>query len=267
MNCDAIQNRLLDLVDPTRGSSELQAHLAGCEACQRFLERSYVLNDLLATVAVPRSSDETKTAFLQTILAAGPVIQTIPRVAVSPWIWQRIPRPVLVRATGLAAALLVSVGVWSAWPDRKPMPELAAAPRHELLQKVVTLNTELARTTTPAARLTKLSNLAVELRNETAALSRAAQKDDLQSLARMYEKVVRDGLIVQATQLNPVSVPLAERQQLLNSVAAELTQTALQTLELATTASPGVQPHLKRIAQTAQDGSLRLSRLARGEGA
>ena len=165
-----------------------------------------------------------------------------------------------------AAAVLVGVGVWSAWPGPRPPVVTADAPRHELLQKVVTLNTELASIRAPKDRVTKLAGLAADLRSETRALSKTAQKDEMLSLAKMYENVVNKGIVTQAEQMTNFNTPLTERQAAIQVAMTEMSQAATEVTALVPTASQQVQPLLQRIAKTARDGEARLLKLRNGEG-
>jgi hypothetical protein len=259
MKCEAVQNRLLDLLG-SDVPTELLVHVDGCELCQRFLERARALDAEIATLPVP-SSEAAKLAYLDSLTAAGPVIKTVPstlaRGSVSlRELLAKVPvRPVATAA----AAVLVGVGVWSAWPVGGPPVAKADPPRHELLQKVVTLNTELAGVTAPKDRVAKLAGLAADLRSETRALSKAAQKDDMLALAKMYESVVNRGIVTQAEQITMFNTPSpAERKAALKAATAELSRAATEITALVPTASQQVQPLLRRIANTARDGEARL---------
>jgi hypothetical protein len=264
MKCEAVQNRLLDLLGAEL-PTELLVHVDGCDLCQRFLERARALDAEIVNLPVP-SSEAAKLAYLDSLTAAGPVIKTVPstlaRGSVSlRELLAKIPvRPVAT----VAAAVLVGVGVWSAWPPGRPPVAKPDAPRHELLQKVVALNTELAGITAPKDRVTKLAGLAADLRSETRALSKTAETQDMLSLAKMYEGVVNRGIVTQAEQMTKFNTPLLDRQAALRAATAELSRAATEVTALVPTASQQVQPLLQRIAKTARDGEARLLKLADG---
>jgi predicted nucleic acid-binding Zn ribbon protein len=266
MKCDAVRNRLLDLPDLAEVPAELLVHADGCEHCARFVEKARALAADLAALPAP-SAESAKLAFLDSLEAAGPVIKTVPAAhATGSTSLRDLLRRVPLRPVGtIAAAALVGVGLWSALPGPKPPQAKADPPRHELLNKVVALNTELAGLAAPKDRVTKLAGLAADLRAETQSLAKAAQRDEMLSLANMVETVVRKGIVNQAEKMTMFNTTAAERQAALKTAMAELSRTASDVTALVPTASQQVQPLLQRIAKTARDGEARLLQLANGE--
>lgn len=263
MKCEAVQNRLLDLPDRAAVPAELGGHLDGCELCRRFAERAAVLDAELAALPAP-SSELAKVAFVESLLAAGPVIRNVPAVAAGPSLVARLRHLPARPLAATAAAVLVGVGTWAVWPAGKQAVVTKDPPRHELLQKVVKTNTELAALAAPKDRVAKLAGLAGDIRSETRALSKAAGYDELLSLTRMYETVVTKGVLPQAEQMTKFNTPPADRQAALKAARAELAQTVAEVTDLVPSASPRVQPLLRRIAKAAQDGEARLVTLADG---
>ncbi len=265
MKCDAIRNRLLDLPDLAEVPAELRAHVDGCAACAPFLVQARALVADLARLPAP-SGEAAKLAFLDSLLAAGPVIKTIPAANASGTTLRDVLARIPARPVGaIAAAALVGVGLWSALPGPRPPLAKAEPARHELLGKVVALNTELARLAAPKDRVAKLAGLAADLRAETQALAKAADKTEMLSLAKMMETVVEKGIVAQAEKMTLFNTPVAERQAALRTAMAELSRTATDATALVPTASQQVQPLLQRIAKTARDGEARLLKLANGE--
>lgn len=265
MKCEAIQNRLLDLPSLADLPHEYQTHVDGCEPCARFRERARTLIADLAVLPVP-SSEPAKLAFLDSLAAAGPVIKIVPvsnatgSISVRD-LMQRVPlRPL----AGLAAAVVVATGIWFVLHEPRPPMAKAEPPRHELLKKIVNWNTEMAAVTAPQDRVTKLAGLAAELRSETRSLSKTAQKDEMLSLARMYDAVIAKGIVQQAEKMTLFNTPVAERQATIKLALAELAQTATEVTALVPTASQQVQPYLQRIAKSARDGEARLLQFANG---
>jgi hypothetical protein len=162
-----------------------------------------------------------------------------------------------------AAAVAVGVGIWAVSGPKRPQQEVVAA-RHELLRKVVAHNAALAQTGDPKARLAKLTELTDDLRGETKDIIHAAPKDDLASLAGMFEKVVTDGLIQQAKSLNRMTMTPAEYQAILTATAQKLEAAENDANELLNRASPLAKPELARIAKAAANGRSELLRLAHG---
>lgn len=264
MKCEAVRNRLLDLPDLNAVPTEYLVHVDGCEPCAKFLEKARALAADLAVLPAP-SSESAKLAYLDSLLAAGPVIKTVPAAIGSGTTLRDLLRKVPVRPVAtVAAAALVGVGIWSAIPGPRPPQAKAEPPRHELLQKVVALNTDLAATASPKDRVAKLAGLAADLRGETRALSKTAQAEEMQSLAKMYESVVSRGIVSQAEKMTMFNTPVAVRQAAIRSAMAELSQAATEVTALVPTASQNVQPQLLRIAKTARDGEARLLQLANG---
>ncbi len=264
MKCEAVRNRLLDLPDLNAVPTVYLVHVDGCEPCAKFLDKARALVVDLAALPVP-TSEPAKLAFLDSLMAAGPVIRTVPSTVATGTslrdLLKRIPvRPVAT----VTAAVLVGVGIWSAIPPSKPQLAVAEPRRHELLQKVVTLNTELAALAEPKDRVAKLAGLAADLRNETRALSKSADRVEMLSMANMYEKVVDGGIVRQAKRMNQFNTPVVERQAAYKTAMAELSRAAAEVTALVPTASPKVQPQLQRIAKTARDGEAQLQLLANG---
>jgi hypothetical protein len=267
MNCEAVQNRLLDLLDLTIVPGDLSAHLSGCDLCRRFVDRAMLLNEELTELEAP-SSEDAKMLFLDSVRSLGPVIKTRPSTAIPGLSFRQMfqklpPRPTLATAAGLLAA--VGVGFWAVSPKSSPTAVAKVdPPRHELLQKVTAYYGQFAEIRTPQERVAKLTDLAHDLRNETESLAKVARQEDLLPLARMYENVVDKGIVKIAEQMTQFNTPLTERKAALNLAATELSQTATDFTKLMPTASQQLQPILQRIVTAAQEGEARLLKLADG---
>jgi hypothetical protein len=261
--CDTIHNRLLALPDPTRLPAELADHLAGCDICTRYQARLLVLADDLRTLPAP-DSDAAKADFLDHLTAAGPVIKTIPTlVRPARFDWHTLTKPV----GGLAAAIAVGVGLWALISGKQVAVAEPPLARHELLQRVVAIDTDLSRLTDPKARVAKLTELAEAVHAETKAVHAAARgKDEMRSLAGMYQKVVADGIVAQARQINRFDPP-AERQATLKQAASKLAAAAVETHQLANSpvAPPAARESLEEMARTAESGRAELLALAEGK--
>jgi hypothetical protein len=255
MNCPEIHNRLLAVASYDELPPKLQRHVETCELCARFLDRAKLLNAELAALAVP-SSEDRKQAFLAELAADGPIIKTIPRTyANSNREWGVLLKPLL----GLAAAVAVGVGIWALVPSPS-QPIVQHEPfRHELLQRVVKLNRELAAAANPHEQLNTMTKLATELRLETTQLAKVADEHELRSLATMYERVVAQGVVAKAKQLTHFNSTAVERHEVLTAARTELSQTAMAATGLMTTASPQTRQSLQRIVTTAQEGLHQLS--------
>jgi hypothetical protein len=265
MTCDIAQNRLLAL-PPNGMPDDLRAHLSACELCRRFQARAIQLDAELAALPAP-AADAAKAACLEALLAAGPVITSVPIVpsvrAGRRWppLVHRVP---LVPTVGLAAAVLLAVGLWLNRGPKPPQVDVAVGPRHELLHQIVTLDTKLACVSTPQERIPLLTEMALALTNETGGVYKAAKTtDEMRSLAGMFEQVVRDGIVKQAGRLNPLD-PVAQRHQVLTEAADALAAAARDAATMAGSAPPQVKGDLERIARAAEEGRRQLLHLREG---
>jgi hypothetical protein len=265
MKCDIVQNRLLAVPAADAVPADLRTHLDGCDLCRRYLDRAAQLTAELAALPAP-SAEEAKAAYLDSLLAAGPVIKSVPAIPAYShgWSWKPDWRPV----GGLAAAVAVGVGIWAAnrSPNSATQQDFAAGPRHELTQKLVALNTRLARVDTQKQRIPILTEMAVELKNETAGVYKAAKtKDDMRSLAGDFEKLVTQGIVKHAKLLRDDKfVPVAERHQVLTAAAEALSRAGFEADQMGSTAPPQVKASLEQMAKAAKTGSEELIHLRGG---
>jgi hypothetical protein len=270
MSCDVIRNRLLALPDPAGVPADLRAHLDGCDPCRRYLDRYLLLNAELAALPAPPGGDA-KAAFLDSLTAAGPVIKSIPTLPArtGSGSWRAVARRVpLGPAAGLAAAVVVGVGLWANRGGPKPVQaDPGVGTRHELLARVVALDGKLARAGTVQERIPLLTDMAAALATETGGVYLAARtKDDTRSLADMFDRVVRDGIVKQAGKFREEDrlVPAAERHRVLTAAIDALTAAAAETTAMVRSAPPQVKEDLERMAKRAEDGRQALLRLREG---
>jgi hypothetical protein len=266
MTCDVVQNRLLALPDPAGVPDDLRAHLAGCDLCRRYLDRSARLTAELA--ALPAPASDARAAFLDSLTAAGPVIKSIPTVPsrAGSGSWRSVARRVSWKpAAGLAAATAVAVGLWANRGGPKPAdPDIAAGPRHELLHRVTVLDNRLARAGTPQERIPVLTEMAVALKEETDGVYKAAKSpDEMRSLAAMFEAVVRDGIVKQAGRFDKLD-PVAVRHKVLTDAADALAAAAAAARDMERSAPPQVQASLAQMAKAAEDGRQKLIAIREG---
>jgi hypothetical protein len=130
-------------------------------------------------------------------------------------------------------------------PEPPSTPALAA----RLLKHDLTL----AEADTPRRRVETLAALADELQGETRALAHKADPQDLHALARLYEKVIREGVMARARNL-----PMDERRNVLEPMADRLDQTRRDAQELAREVRPASAEALQQIAAAAKAGTDRL---------
>jgi hypothetical protein len=265
MKCEAVQNRLLAAPDANDPGEELRVHVAGCAACRAVQARALQLDLLLADLPAAPSSEARKLAFLESVQHAGPIIRVKPsglRTASGTFKPFRVVRWQHTAAT--AAALLVAIaGIWFFTRGKAPVPEVAEKPRHELLKKEVKHVTQLAACDSAPQRMTIWAEWASDLKAETKDLYKVAPSDELQSLARLFERAVQDGIVKQAKLLDR-HMPAAERQALFRDALARLTDAETETKQLAQNAPPAAQKTLLKMSETARLARTTLEPLVKG---
>lgn len=273
MTCDVARNRLLALPDPTRPTDDLVPHLSGCAACRAAQAEAARLDKLLARLPVPAA--ERKADFLLQLDADGPVIRSRPVVPstlagsgafkpVTKWLkridWRYI-------GGGVAAAVAVGVGVmfYLAQPAKLPI-EAAERPRSERLTRMVKRTNELATTArAPHERVGVYADWTADLKGEACDVYKVADRDEMNALARDYERVVREGVVGQARQIAPDRLTPGDRQQVLTDAMRKLGEAETDATRLAADAPPNAKDALARIARTAQDGRQKLASIAEGK--
>jgi hypothetical protein len=140
-------------------------------------------------------------------------------------------------------------------PAAKKEPPAPASP---LTARLLACDLALAEADSPGKRLEALVALADELQGETKALADAAGAEDLRTLARLYEKVIREGIVPGAG-----SVRAGERRAVLGPIASRLVRTRRDLRELARRSGPTSAGPLLQIAAAAEVGGRRLRDLMR----
>lgn len=274
MTCDVARNRLLALPDPSRPTDDLLPHLADCAACRAVQADAVRLDRLLKHLPVP-SSAERKAAFLAELEADGPVIRSRPVLPstlagsgafkpVTKWLkridWRYV-------GGGVAAAVVVGLAVLFLWPKPHDIDSpLAEKPRSELLAQMVKHNTALATTaTTPDKQVVVYAEYSADLKAEAGRVYKVAERDEMNSLASLYEKVVTDGVVKQAELIDEKRLPPDVRSQALTDAMKKLAAAEKDASDLAADAPPNARPALDRIAKAAKSGRQALSARADGK--
>jgi hypothetical protein len=175
---------------------------------------------------------------------------------------QQVPAPARRRlATVLAAALLLfAVTFWSAGPLGPFTPSAAGAkPPDPFLARIVQHEIKLAAATEPKAKMQALADMADDLR-DTQDLAEAAHIEDLDKMARLYEKVVLQSMVKQAER-----VAEAERIDVLPSIADRLARARDKARGLALVSSASYREPLFKIAAAANQGEMKLRLLLGGK--
>jgi hypothetical protein len=157
-----------------------------------------------------------------------------------------------------AAAVLIACGILLGLALTRHAPPAAEAPlaEQDLLIRLVDCDVRLAETGSPGQRVETLAELADALRREGDALRRAdGGEDELREVARLYAKVVREGVVSRARALPP-----AERRRVLDPIADRLARAEREAREQAARHAPAAGP-LLQIAEAARDGDRQLRAL------
>jgi hypothetical protein len=217
MTCQTLHRWLLEAEPRRRMPAELRAHVADCPRCQRLQHYLRRIEQNLALVPVPPTT--ARSAFLREFLApAGPPIVAAPVVAPPPArSWRYL--------AAVAAAVLVLIGsgviFYALRPDAETVAPAPVARRPQLLDNLLERDLRLAQATTQRERVEALADLADDLHGETQFLTLEANPTDLDTLARLYAQVVREGIVPRARDL-----PAAQRRSVLVRIAERLLETA-----------------------------------------
>jgi len=256
MKCSAVQRLLLEMEKPDHPPEAFKAHLMRCTPCRKFHRRLVQLEWQVPLLPVPPSSG--KQALVQGVLAGTPLARelqaapTVLRMAPAGRRDRGLQKAAL--ATALAAGLVLFALFWGAmqWqgpagsapPRAAPDPLLAELMKHYL---------RLAAAKTPRERVVALADIADDLHRETQDLARAASGEDLLAVAKLYDRVVRDGILVQARAL-----PLEERGRVLKPIADNLRDAGLLADSLAREGSVPAAEAFTLIARAARDANEQL---------
>ena len=259
MTCQNVQNKILALADPRYIPDPLREHVAGCALCQAWAKQAARARRIARTAPRPARAGRQEGRVRE---------QFDPRrgdhyAAARPSRRAREFQPfefLRRNATlvgGLAAAVLVALGVWAMFPRSSPRPEMASLPDDPFLKKMVERDLALAKADTPANRLRVLGGLADDLSVQARSLARVASPDELRDLARWYDRVVKDAILKQAETMHGATLTPADakaRAETLDAVTKRLGATAAETDKLLNSVPPEAKPALQKIADAARDG-------------
>jgi hypothetical protein len=143
----------------------------------------------------------------------------------------------------------------------KPGPDgKDPGPRKTLVDVLMASNLELAEAETPRDRVEELAKIARALHGQTAKLVRAGATKEMERLAALYARVIREGVVPRAK-----SLPAKERQAALENIAGELARVGQEAEDMARTANPATVEPLRAISAAARAGDAQLRSLM-GEG-
>ena len=145
-------------------------------------------------------------------------------------------------------------------PER-PGPEIKdPGARKTLVDILMASNLELAEAETPRDRVEELAKIARALHGQTAKLVRAGAAKEMERLAALYGRVIREGVVPRAK-----SLPAKERQAALENIAGELARVGQEAEDMARSANPATAEPLRAISAAARAGDAQLRSLM-GEG-
>jgi len=269
MNCETARNRLMALPDPAAASDALAAHVDACSACQAWSRLlAQVEEGIVATAPAP-GSGRVKRQLVAQFREAGPAVKAKPAGSGSRILAAIQPAPVRPTAgerlarlwpAGLvAAALLLGVLVWSSLQKPNDGTAVAALPPDPFLDKAVAAKVKLDAAPDAVARLAVLDSLQQSIREEATSLSKVTPGSDMESLARMYEQVVAEGMVEQARLMTA-----DERKAKLPAYTNRLSAAEQEANRMAAEAPPGADRPLKGIARAAEKGRIELARMIQG---
>jgi hypothetical protein len=214
MNCETSQRSLLAADRPDRPPAAVQAHLARCPRCRQWQRRLLQLERQVPLLPVPATTAKADLIWRLLTDSPGPSVPRAPTLEPKQWLWA---------AAGLAAVFVLLVNSWSVLlrpPDRPAAvaPKPPAAP-DTMLAHLLQRSLRLAEATSARQRVEGVAGLAELLHGESGTLGRLAEADDVEALARLYERVIQEGVVARAQAL-----PAAELRDVLEPIAGRLAQ-------------------------------------------
>jgi hypothetical protein len=252
MKCSTFQTFLLAIENPDRPPAEVQAHLAGCAACQEWQHQLLHVERHVRDLPVPRSA------------ARGDLVRKVLAEPALPIPGRRGSKDRGLRklsvAVSLAAALLLlalGLWVWRHEPGRRPT---AGQGPYALVGDLMKPTLSMAVGATPINRIEALAQVAGGLHGETRLLARANAPEELRVLARLYDRVLRE---ITGRHLN--ELPAAEHERVLPPIAGRLSWAELEAERLAKEVPEASAGPLRDIAASARDADLGLCARLRRE--
>jgi hypothetical protein len=276
MTCEQLQNHVLGLEVPARPeSADARQHLRACPSCRDWQRQLVQLEQAVPLLVIP-PAEAARSELMRRILAGGeaakPQAEKQPRRSVAMILGSLILDPHASPrrrvgaglVAGLAAAAILFVAGWLVWlTGQTENPALAGgtqrkAPVDTLVADVTNHGLKLAEDGTPRERVEAMAGAADTLFDESRAVARKERDDDIDDLAQLYGRVVRDGLLPRAKSLPP-----EDRRDVLAPIANRLSEARSEALALRQTEGleEGARAALDQIAAAAAEGSEQLRSL------
>jgi ABC-type transporter Mla MlaB component len=245
MKCKHAQKTLLATSGRRKLSTEVQEHVAECARCRQWKTKLTAIDRGVFLIPTPSGTDA-KNAFLAEFLHE-PVIEPSPgwKLKLPGTRWQQA-------LAGIAAAVVLVLAFSGVLKRERNIPVASSSQTDPLLAKVMERNLTLATADSATKRVQTLSDLADDLDSQTRQLALVAHADDLQTLAKLYDEVLKTGIVKQAGE-----VRLEDRQNVLKPIADRLLIASRQMRQDAIEMPNNAEP-LKQMAQAADEANQKL---------
>jgi hypothetical protein len=233
---------------------EVRVHIDDCPRCRQRHQRLLNLNAVVHDLPVSPASPDARARLLRSLDAApGP----------RPAFWPRFRWQVLA---GVAAALLLAVvGVAAVVnglnPERietEDAPQTRKAePEPDVVGSVLDRHLKLAKGLTPAERYQELMGVATDLRGEALRLAKAPASAELGAVVKLYQRVVREGRLLERAE----ALPLMDQTHLITPLLRKLWEDEKAAEKLLGTAPADVAAPLRELTATTRELRGRLSKM------
>jgi len=260
MNCSQARNRVLTVSHPRKASEDVREHVRACAKCQAWVKGAMEVESALRHLPIPPAPQNKKSELLKKFRT--------PEVVVPSERNEPLPLPPRKRETfwtrfgvgvTIAASVLAMV-TWMGQRSRRPeTPIIAAQPMDDLLANLMKRHVTLASGADNASkRLDGLNQLAADLLKEGKDFAFIASDEDMKALARMYSKVVEQGIMKQAEMVRG-----PQQRKILESVQQQLQESGEAVAKLAERAKSGSIEPLRQMAEASRKGDQHIRTLLR----
>jgi hypothetical protein len=275
MNCRSYQESLLKLDLPNQAPAELQVHLGSCEQCRELQRRLVLLQDSIKQLPLPVALSRLE--FLQRFLSAdasdlangtltepareagamhlpAPTIPDPARLKRPPWIWYT--GMALAATMGFAVVAIKLLYRPQIVPPAAEITGLNSTGLNPMIQHLVDCNRRLAHGATVQTQVEALADMADDLFVEAQRHARS-QPGEVKTMATLFEKVVKDGVLKSAARLPPQG-----RRTILTPIIDRLSRTAQEAETVAVKSDSKAAASLRRLSDVARQGGDDLRQLA-----
>jgi hypothetical protein len=260
MKCKEFKYFLLGCENPDQPPADVKAHLAVCADCQDWQNRMALIEMNVPFLPVPESAaraellrrirlqpapagmkqsgkqkelrtedqgSKIETPILRHPNAAESTSSSRRGFGILSYFRSLEPSARRFAMGGAAAAVLLVAFGWMVirTPNRTGsiIDQGSRQTSDSLVANILRRDLQLAEAEKPSDRFRALADLADDFSEEVKSLARVPEaRDVLDDLAKKYEKIVNDGLLEAAKQLQGQDLPKDERNELLNKVGERL---------------------------------------------